>query len=174
MTKPRTIGNMVAPWRFIMFVLVGVATLFPAIPWFGSSLGIMVAFDLAAAMFLISCINLLNIDDPIVIERLAKKNDAARTFLLVITLLVIAVLLKAVAAETVAGRPEPATKALIIMTLVIAWLFSNMVYALHYAHMAYIQPPGGCAGIQIPRNGRADLLGLRLFCLHLRNGIRDG
>ncbi|MFL6737451.1 MAG: DUF1345 domain-containing protein [Sphingomonas sp.] len=150
MAKPRTIGNMVAPWRFLMFIAVAGATLFPAIEWFGSGLGIMAAFDLAAGMFLISCVSLLNIEDPIIIEKLAKENDAARTVLLVITLLVIAVLLRAVAAETITGSPEPLTKALIIVTLVIAWLFSNTVYALHYAHMAYIDAPAGCEGFKFP------------------------
>ncbi|HVU30447.1 MAG TPA: DUF1345 domain-containing protein [Sphingomicrobium sp.] len=150
MAKPRTIGNILAPWRFIMFVLVGGASLIPATEWLGPSLGVMAAFDLAASLFLLSCLNLLRIDDPVVIEGLARENDAARTFLLVITVLVIAVLLKAVAAATMAGNHDSPTKALIIVTLVIAWLFSNTVYALHYAHMAYIEPPAGCEGFKFP------------------------
>ena len=46
------------------------------------------------------------------------------------------------------------TKALIILTLIISWLFSNSVYALHYAHMAYIKPGEGCTGLRFP--GTAD------------------
>jgi len=61
-----------------------------------------------------------------------------------------AVLLISVAAETMGKHPEPLTKALIIVTLIVAWLFSNSVYALHYAHMAYVQPPAGCAGFRFP------------------------
>jgi uncharacterized membrane protein len=151
MAKPRTIGNMIAPWRFIMFVAVLLIAGVPAIEWLGStSLGIIAAFDVAAVIFLASCGNILNVSDAATMEAIAKGNDAARTFLLVITGIVMAVLLIAVAAETSQGRPEPLTKALIIVTLIVAWLFSNTVYALHYAHMAYIEPPAGCAGFRFP------------------------
>jgi uncharacterized membrane protein len=151
MAKPRTIGNMIAPWRFILFVAVLLIAAVPASRLLGAmSLGIIAAFDLAALLFLGSCVNVLAIRDAATMEAIAKANDAARTFLLVITAIVMAVLLIAVAAETAQGRPEPLTKAVIIVTLIVAWLFSNSVYALHYAHMAYIQPPAGCAGFRFP------------------------
>ena len=151
MAKARTIGNSVAPWRFVMFLAVLVAGSLPAGHWLGNwPLGVIAAFDVAALLFLGSALSLLAIDDPPTIERIARQNDAARTLLLVITGIVMAVLLIALAAETIGGRPEPLTKVLIIATLIIAWLFSNTVYALHYAHMAYIQPPAGCAGFKFP------------------------
>jgi uncharacterized membrane protein len=151
MAKQRSIGNMVAPWRFIMFVVLLLAGTVPASEWFANWwLGIMAAFDVAAIAFLASCASLLAIDDPIVIERIAKGNDAARTLLLVVTGIVTAVLLISVAAETAGGHPEPLTKWLIVLTLIVAWLFGNSVYALHYAHMAYIDPPTGCEGFRFP------------------------
>ena len=57
-----------------------------------------------------------------------------------------AVLLIAIAPETVGHNPQPLTKALIIVTLALAWLFSNTVYALHYAHLVYIQPDAAASG----------------------------
>jgi len=151
MAKARTVGNMVAPWRFIAFVLILLTTAVPASLWLDSyPLGVMAAFDLAAAIFLILCIQLLNICSAATIESLAKENDANRTVLLAITGIVMAVLLISVAAETVGRHPEPQTKVLIILTLIVAWLFSNSVYALHYAHMGYIQPGEGCAGFHFP------------------------
>ena len=151
MAKPTTIGNTVAPWRFVMFVVVLVLGAIPAGLWLGSwPLGIIAAFDVASLLFLGSALTLLMIDDPVTIEAIARKNDAARTILLAVTAIVMTVLLIALAAETVGGRPEPLTKLLIIATLILAWLFSNTVYALHYAHMAYVQPPAGCAGFRFP------------------------
>ena len=151
MAQARSIGNMVAPWRFLLFVIAGLVSLYPAIHVLGSAaLGIIAAFDVGAIAFLISCVNLLGISESAVIESHAKGNDANRSFLLVITLVVIAVLLIAVAAETMGGHPEPLTKGLIILTLMVAWLFSNSVYALHYAHMAYVQPRAGCTGFRFP------------------------
>jgi uncharacterized membrane protein len=151
MAKARSIGNSVAPWRFIMFVAVLLVAAVPASHFLGSSwLGWIAAFDLAALLFLTSCWSILSISDPVEIERIAKLNDANRTVLLAVTGIVMAVLLIAVAAETAGGHPEPLTKWLIVVTLIVAWLFSNTVYALHYTHMAYIQPPAGCAGFRFP------------------------
>ena len=151
MAKRRSIGNMVAPWRFIMFIVLLFAGTLLAGQWFGNWwLRIMSGFDVAAIGFLASCAPLLGIEDPLVIERIAQENDAARTILLFITGVVTAVLLIAVAAETTRGHPEPITKWLIVLTLIIAWLFSNSVYALHYAHMAYIDAPSGCEGFHFP------------------------
>jgi uncharacterized membrane protein len=151
MAKAPTIGNKIAPWRFLMFLAVLIVGTVPAGSWLGSdALGIIGAFDLAAALFLISCWGILAISDPAEIERIARLNDANRTFLLAVTGIVIAVLLIAVGAETVGRHPDVMTRTLIIVTLIIAWLFSNTVYALHYAHMAYVQPPSGCAGFRFP------------------------
>jgi uncharacterized membrane protein len=151
MKRPKTIGNMIAPWRFIMFVAVLALGVLPASAWLGSyALGVIAAFDIAAMLFLVSCANLFTIRESAAIETIARENDANRTLLLLITLIVIAVLLIAVASETVGKQPSMLTKALIIATLTLAWLFSNTSYALHYAHMAYVQPPSGCAGFRFP------------------------
>jgi uncharacterized membrane protein len=61
------------------------------------------------------------------------------------------VLLLSIAAETVGHNPEPFTKVLIIGTLIMAWVFSNTVYALHYAHLVYITPGTQCDGLDFPR-----------------------
>jgi uncharacterized membrane protein len=151
MAKPRTIGNLIAPWRFIVFfaaLVVGGAIGIHLLhdDW----LGLMAGFDVAAAIFLLLSLRLLAIDDASAIERGAEKNDGNRTLLLGVTGVVMAVLLIAVAAETVGHRPEPFTKVTIIATLILAWLFSNTVYALHYAHMAYVDPARGCKGLDFP------------------------
>jgi uncharacterized membrane protein len=96
------------------------------------------------------CLFLMFIRDPVVIERLARENDGNRTLLLVLTGIVVAVLMVAVGSETVGRNPQPVTKILIISTLGIAWVFSNAVYALHYAHLAYITPGDGCDGLEFP------------------------
>ena len=80
----------------------------------------------------------------------AAENDANRVLLLVLTGIVMAVLLIAIAAETVGHNPQPLTKALIIVTLALAWLFGNTIYAFHYAHMVYNKPEVGCVGLEFP------------------------
>jgi uncharacterized membrane protein len=69
---------------------------------------------------------------------------------------VIAVLLVAIGAEAMGNNPEPFTKGLIIFTLAMAWLFSNTIYALHYAHIAYGDERGRCLGLDFPGTPEPD------------------
>jgi len=151
MAERRTIGNIVAPWRFLAFLAVFIV----AVPLADSrlhnlALSLMAGFDAAALLFLIICAPLIHSRDSDLVREHAKQNDANRGVLLAITGIVMAVLLVAIAAEAVGRNPEPFTKVLIILTLVLAWLFSNTVYALHYAHLAYRRPDAGCLGFEFP------------------------
>lgn len=151
MVKPRTIGNKIAPPHFLAFLvalLVAVPAAVDALH--NPALGAMAGFDVASVIFLVLCLPLLRIRDSGVIETHAEIYDANRTLLLILTAIVMAVLLIAIAAESVGQRPEPLTKILIIATLTFAWLFSNTVYALHYAHLAYCRPGKGAVGIEFP------------------------
>jgi uncharacterized membrane protein len=150
MQKPRTIGNMIAPWRFLLFLGVGAASYPLTDNFFNSTpLAAMAAFDIAAIIFLAVCFPLLWVEDPKVIETHAAQNDANRGFLLAVTGIVMLVLLFAIAAETIGHPPQPFTRLLIIVTLAGAWLFSNTIYAFHYAHLAYIDDEH-CSGIAFP------------------------
>ena len=145
------IGNTIAPWRFLLFL----ALLIAGIPighqllhrW---ALGGMAAFDVAATTFLLVCLPLLGMHGASDIREHAAQNDANRRVLLALTGVVMGVLLVAIAAETVGHNPEPFTKALIIFTLALAWLFSNTVYAFHYAHLAYGDECHSCSGFDFP------------------------
>jgi uncharacterized membrane protein len=157
MAKPQTIGNMIAPPRFLLF-LAALVIAFPIAThaldrW---ALGAMAAFDIAAMLFLFLCIPLLGTREANTIRAQAERNDANRHVLLAITGIVMAVLLTAIAAEAVGHNPQPLTKALIIGTLALAWLFSNTVYALHYAHLAYMMPEDGCSGFDFPGTKEPD------------------
>ena len=152
MAKRRSIGNSIAPWRFLLFIgllLGGVPILHPLFHrW---ALAGMAAFDIAAGLFLLFCLPLLSTREASAIREHARLNDANRRVLLGVTGIVMAVLLTAIAAEAVGHNPQPFTKALIIGTLALAWVFSNTVYAFHYAHMVYMHPDVGCVGLEFPR-----------------------
>jgi uncharacterized membrane protein len=151
MAKPRTIGNMIAPPRFLAFLAVLAVATFVAVRLLHAwAVGAMAGFDIAALVFLASCVSLLSTREAAAIREHAVENDANRHLLLALTGIVMAVLLIAIAAETIGHNPEPFTKTLIIATLALAWLFSNMVYALHYAHLVYMEPDLGCAGLEFP------------------------
>jgi uncharacterized membrane protein len=154
------IGNRIAPPRFVLFLVLLLAASVGAglaIDWLH---GIMIGFDVSGLVFLASCAPLLRDTRAATMRRHAAENDANRLGLLAITGLVTVVVLVTVGAELLQShsRSGPAI-ALIIFTLALSWLFSNVVYSLHYAHMFYRkdQKTGrDCGGIDMPGTKEPD------------------
>ena len=149
------IGNKIAPPRFLMFVAIFVAGLFVAIPPLGWGRGTMAAFDVAAAVFLVAISTILRRGEA---AQMRKANDANRTVLLGLTGVTTLVVLVAVAKE-LQGKSDVIAIVLVIVTLVLAWLFSNIVYALHYAHLFYADADGDGkdeGGLDIPNCAEPD------------------
>jgi uncharacterized membrane protein len=156
-----SIGNRIAPPRFILFVILLIAGDAAGVALFGLKHGLMIGFDGAAAIFLLSLMPLLASSEARTIRAHAAENDANRAVLLGVTSAVVAVILVTVAAELIDQKSAGGgwTKALIIATLTLAWLFSNTVYALHYAHLYYARGAADGAdrgGIDFPRTPEPD------------------
>lgn len=139
------IGHRIAPPRFLLFVGVFAAGLAVAIPAIGPGRGTMAAFDVATIVFLLALSTLLRQGDAERMRHAAEANDANRAVLLGFSAITSVVILAAVAGE-VKGKDDAVATALVIATLVLAWLFSNTVYALHYAHLYYLDGRNGDAG----------------------------
>ena len=155
MAARRTIGNRIAPPRFILFFVLlagGIAGFLGAGLEAGKAA--MAGFGLAVLAFLLSCIPLFR-DEAEAMRRAARDNDANRPVLLILTAILSMVILVAVAGE-LAGERQLTTldTLLVITTLALAWTFANMVYALHYAHLYYSGKDGGKdqAGLDFPGN----------------------
>ncbi len=136
----QTLGQRIAPARFIAFLAifaVAFAAQSTSTDW---SHALMVSFDIAATIFLLSLSPLLRTQDAATMRQHAAENDANRVILLVISTIVTVAILAAIGAEVTANRPP---KLLIVITLAEAWLFSNSVYALHYAHLYYVTGSDG-------------------------------
>ena len=151
------LGRHIAPPRFILFALVLAAATAVLVPAVGIGRGIMGGFDMAAIAFLLAVTPLFGHDDPAQMRANAQANDANRTLLLAITGAVTRVILVAVHAE-LRGRETGVGRLRVIATLALAWLFSNMVYALHYAHLFYMPGDAGpdSGGIDVPGTDTPD------------------
>ena len=162
----KTIGNRLAPAKFIAFMVLMVVAAPPvayalhhyaADPWReAAAKGLLVAFDLAAVLFLLASLHLLRVNDQATMKQHAAENDANRTILLVLTAIVSLAVLVAVEVM-IDAAPGWKTKALIVGTLLIAWLFANSIYALHYAHL-YARREGGVAFPGGEKPGYADFV----------------
>ncbi len=139
------LGNRIAPPRFLIFIALFIAGTAAAIPTLGLERGVMAAFDGAATVFLISLASLFRNGQAAKMRDASRANDANRTFLLGFTALVTLVILIAVGA-VVGDSKDALAKVLVIATLTLAWLFSNVIYALHYAHLFYAEDDGEDAG----------------------------
>ncbi|WP_253341005.1 DUF1345 domain-containing protein [Sphingobium sp. OAS761] len=144
-------ASAIFPWRYGMFLLLlgGIAPLSLAMVWHEA---VMAGFDLAALAFLVATVPLLRAD-PAAMRAKAAANDANRGLMLLLTGVVSLVVLVTVGvAVTQRGGPDGLAIALLLATLVLAWLFSNLVYAMHYAHLFYLSDGRGAdsGGLDFP------------------------
>lgn len=154
------LGTTIAPPRFLLFLLLfPLASLaFALLGHLGWQRGVMAGFTLAAAVFLLAVSTLLRRSEARQMRAATRANDANRPMLLVITGVTMLVVLAAVARE-LSGKSEAWSTALVLATLVLAWLFSNTVYALHYAHLYYSDEngkPGDDRGLDFPHEDEPD------------------
>jgi uncharacterized membrane protein len=156
----RGIGNRVAPARFILFgSLTIIAVILGSIEgdW---QHGGLIGFDVGATAFLLSLTPLLKDCGTLEMRRLAAQNNPNRITLLFIAAIVMVVVLIAVAVELAQkGNPPAWQLALIMTTLALVWLFTNTIYALHYADMYYLRDSStqtDSGGIRFPGTKEPD------------------
>jgi uncharacterized membrane protein len=153
------IKSSILPWRFGLFLLLlaSMAGFALILPW---QQAIMAGFDLAALGFFVTLPPLFACDTATMREH-SKENEANRFVALVITTIVMLAVLVSVATVLAGkGRESPLDIAFIVSTLAAAWLFSNTVFALHYAHLFYVADQHGnkagakaakdCGGVDFP------------------------
>jgi uncharacterized membrane protein len=154
MTQPvaAAVGHRIAPARFLIFAAAlvvggGGACALGADP----RTALLIGFDMAAFVFLVALVPLFGAD-PDRMRRTAEANDANRAGLLAITILLSLVILFAVGTLIASpGKLARSDIVLIVATLALAWLFANMVFTLHYAHLYYLQARGhDRGGIEVP------------------------
>ena len=139
------------PWRYGLFLLLYAltASLGLILPW---GMVIMAGVDIAAIAFIATLPPLFRRDEKGMREH-ARANDANREVMLLVTGIVMVAILVTVATELrQKDAPSGAAICLILGTLAIAWLFSNIVYAMHYAFLYYSAADKGSdkGGIDFP------------------------
>ncbi len=120
-------------------------------------LAILLAFDVAAVLFLAATLAMIVRSDSHSIRNRARKEDEGYWGFLLGSAAVALVALMALAAELHAGRHAGSLEiALAVCSVVLAWLFMNTIFALHYAHEFYGDSGGKHAGLEFPGGGEPD------------------
>ncbi len=152
MATRKTIGNRIAPTRFILFfAMLGASIALATIitPWW---LSVMLGFNLSALVFMLSCVPLYKTGHE-QMRKAAIDNDANRAVLLLLAFALAIVILVAVGSQMSSNtHSTPIDIAITIVTLLTSWFFGNTVYALHYSHLYYTSDDGGKdqAGLEFP------------------------
>ena len=135
------LGNRLAPPRFIAFVVLLPLSIMlwqafqPESSWQDA---LAMGFDFAAIVFLLSLLPLLRNFSVSEMRRHADQNDANRPLILFVSTLLALVVLAAISGELASARSgDRLAMGKLLLTLAMAWLFANSVYALHYAHAFY-------------------------------------
>lgn len=158
-THGHSIGSWLGPPRFLVFLFVlvalvsSLADLLPPIEAF------LTGFDIAALVFILSTAPLFQGVEANHMREAARRNDANRWLLLAISGILSVAVLCAIALEMEGARPlHMADIALVIGSLAVTWIFGNLIYALHYAHIFYVQNAAGkdAGGISFPATKEPD------------------
>ncbi len=170
-TLRAVLGSKVAPPRFILFLLVlaGTFAVLRLGLHYGAADSLVVGFDLAAFLFAASLWPYHRDHKAADMRRHAAGNDANRTMVLLITGVVSLTILAAIVAELPAAQHGSAMAiAKLILTLLLAWLFTNLVFMLHYAHMHYARssdPDTDLGGFEFPGTPDPDYWDFFYFAL---------
>lgn len=147
-TLHTALGSRVAPPRFVMFIgLMAAMTLAwhqaRAVPW-GDAL--VMGFDLGALAFAVSLLPLTRDHGAHDMRRHSAGNDANRGWVLAITALTTLTILAAIIGELPAAKQGNWFAIVkLVGTLTLSWVFTNLIFMLHYAHMHYARGPDGTA-----------------------------
>jgi len=135
-----------------MFLAVLAITAPLTVSVYGWERGSLIAFDVAAALFLLVSLTLL-VSGSEDMRAAATINDGNRLFRLV-TAISLAVVVFAAMTALIVDRDYLTDwdKILVTVSLGLAWTFANTVYAMHYAHLYYAVDTRGrdCGGMDFP------------------------
>lgn len=117
---------------------------------------LLLGFDLGATVFLLGVCRLFNRAGPGQMHQLARQQDTGRWGILWSALGVTAIVMLALATELAGRSGGVAVVALAGSSIVLSWLFMNVMFALHYAHGFYGDYGPQHQGLEFPGKERPD------------------
>jgi uncharacterized membrane protein len=114
---------------------------------------LLVAWDVAVALYLAAVLHLAATAGPHQIRRQARLQDEGQVAILVLTaaaaLASLGAIIALLSSTSSAGR-QPTDLVLATITIVISWAFTHNMFALHYAHEYYAENGGKGGGMSFP------------------------
>lgn len=132
--------------RFLLFLAVFLCATALLTLRLDPAKAVVLGFDAGALAFVISTLPLLRECDPHANRARAQRDDGGRGALLLVTLGTLVVVAMSLG-QVIVNTTTPSTFGVLteLGTVLLAWLFVNLVYAFHYAHLFYDQVSGHIA-----------------------------
>jgi uncharacterized membrane protein len=135
-------------------IAVGMAVYFASAPLFGRPITrALIAWDAGVTFFLCLALFFMRRVDIALIKRRAAQLDEGGHLIFLFTVIAAVASVAALVAELSLAKGQPGTGLRVTLaasTVVLSWLFVQIVFALHYAHVYYLEeeagrPTGGLA-----------------------------
>jgi uncharacterized membrane protein len=139
--------------RLFISALIGavVAALCPSDWWMATRL--LVGWDAGLALYLMLALRMMAISDVHRIRRRARVQDEGQLVILALTAIAALASLGAIVAllgSAGANTRPPAHLLLAVLTILLSWTFTHIMFALHYAHEFYDENGGRGGGLLFP------------------------
>ncbi len=141
--------------NFIGFIVVMLGVTAGGWPILSRASALLLGFDSGVIVFLTLLIRRFGTGEPVSMRRRAAANEPDQGTMTLISFTILAVVLTAVGVELLGSARHHGTQVgLAAITLVMAWLFANSLFTLHYAHVYYLKADsdtgGDAGGLQFP------------------------
>jgi uncharacterized membrane protein len=133
--------------RFLLFLVLLFCGIAGASGHMKPEEAVVFGFNIAALGFIAASVPLFLQDQPGDLRRRGARDDGGRVLLLLSSAIVLAAVIASLARMIQTREALTMPDLLqVIATLVLTWLFVNLIYAHHYGHMYYDQKDHGDAG----------------------------
>jgi uncharacterized membrane protein len=139
--------------RLFISALIGLIVL-AICPWdWRIATRLLVGWDVGVALYLVLAMQMMATADVAHVRRRARLQDEGQYVILAMTAVAaLASLAAIIALLGMGGGGERSTVSLLlaILTILLSWSFTHIMFALHYAHEYYDENGGKGGGLQFP------------------------
>ena len=125
----------------------------------------MIGWDVGVALYLALAFRVMGTTDIDGMRRHAARQDVGRHALLFLTAAAALASLGAILAELGGANKAPAHLGLAVVTILLSWMFTHTIFALHYAYEYYDQEKHRGGGLAFPGDEPPDYWDFLYFSL---------
>ncbi len=168
--------SRIAHPRFLLFIALALITVPAATFYMKLEEAVVFGFNIASIAFILASVPLWLDDRPEEARMRGARDDGGRVLLLVVSAAVLAAVVVSLARMIQTKEAVTMPDLLeVVATLLLAWLFANLIYAHHYGHLFTTRWTRRCRGLVFPATREpvfADFC-YYAFCIGMTSAVSD-